>query len=96
MQNEPENSLIARLFEHRIGLARELRLVHFERVAGQHFAIHDEAVARLHRDQVIFDDLANRHGDELTVAPHADFMRRQRRQLIELALGADLLKHAQK
>ena len=75
----------------RVGLAGEQRLVDLEAVGGAHDAVGRDLVAGAQLEQVVEHDLLDRDLVELPVADDARLRGAQHGELVERALGPDLL-----
>ena len=95
MQKEPDRTGVAWLFADGVRFAGQMRFIHLQRVGLLHDAVDHEAIARLDADDIVEHDAAHRHIDPFPITPAAHGLLRQRRQLIQLALGVEFLDHAE-
>jgi hypothetical protein len=86
--------LVADPLGNRMRLARQLRFVHLHPPVADHAAVDHDLVARADRQQIADDQLLGRQRICLTIADDGGGGPGQQRDLVERALGADLLHHA--
>ena len=94
VQKDPRQYLIIGRFVDGIGLAGQMRFVHFQRIGAQDHAIDHQAIARLDADDLVFDHLAHGHINPGAITPAGHRLFGERRQLVQLALGIEFLDHA--
>ena len=74
-----------------LGLAGEHRLVQLQIRGGDDAAIGDHLLARFQQDEVVNDDVGHRYLVRRAVPLHPRARRHKQRELVERALGLDLL-----
>ena len=79
---------------HRVGLAREDRLVDAKTGRLRELAVGDHLVARPDADEIVDDHVVDRKLARLAVADDARGRRDERGKAVERVLGADLLRDA--